>query len=189
MDEGALLHPLPPRQFQQRPQVVDMRMDASVGDESEQVHIRAALLRPLERLDECFVLEERPVRNGAVHPLEILVEDTSRTDSQVPDLGVAHLAGRQADGLAGGSERRMRVARPERVEDRRLGLRDSVPRPGRGAAPPVEDDKRYEGESRAAVSQIAVNDSTSSEAPPTSAPSTWPCASSASAFSGFTEPP
>ena len=81
------------------------------------------------------------------------------------------------------------VAVPERVEDRRPGLRDGVARPRRSAAPAVQDDERYERDWWAAVSQIAVKESTSREAPPTSAPSTSGCARSSSAFSGLTEPP
>ena len=65
----------------------------------------------------------------------------------MPDLGVAHLAVREADRLAGRLERRVRVLGPEPVEDRRVRELDRVPRPGRGAAPPVEDDERYERDS------------------------------------------
>ena len=166
-----------------------MRVDAAVGDEPEQVDVRAAVLRPLERPHEGGVLEERALLDRAVHALEILVEDAARANRQVADLGVAHLPLRKTNRSAGSVERRVGVAGPERVEDRRVGELDRVPGTRRRAAPPVEDDERYERESRAAVSQIAVNDSTSSEAPPTSAPSTSGCASNSSAFSGFTEPP
>src|SRR6266487_1119767 len=164
-------------------------MDAAVRDEPEQVDVGAALFRPLERADERGVLEERSIRDRAVHALEVLVEDPARADRQMTDLGVAHLAVRQADRLTGGVERRVRVTRPEGVEHRRLGQLDRIPRAGSRDAPPIEDDERYKRESRAAVSQIAVNDSTSRDAPPTSAPSTSGWASSSSALSGFTEPP
>ena len=63
----------------------------------------------------------------------------------------------------------MRELAPQPVEHRRLGQLDGVARPGRRAAPAVEDDERYE---RDAVRHMAANESTSSEAPPTSAPST-----------------
>ena len=92
------------------------------------------------------------------------------------------------DGGAGGAELRVRVAGDEPVEHGRLGERDRVPRPGRGEPPPVEDHERYERD-RDAASQIARNESGSSDAPPTSAPSTSGCPSSSRAFSGFTEPP
>src|SRR3954467_8157894 len=104
----------------------------------------------------------------------------------MPDLGVAHLPRRQADRLARGLQGRVRVLGPEAVEDLRVRELDRVPGARRRAAPAVQDDERYEGE---AARQIPVNDSTSSDAPPTRAPSTPSSASSSAAFSGLTEPP
>ena len=104
------------------------------------------------------------------------------------DLGVAHLAFRQADRLAGRGELRVRKVAPQPVEDGRVRELDRVARAGRRDSPAVEDDERYEG-IRAAVWHIALKESTSSEAPPTSAPSTSGCASSVPALSGLTEPP
>ena len=68
---------------------------------------------------------------------------------------------------------------------------DRVAGAGRGDAPAVEDDERDERELtlRCGAAQIAANESRSSEAPPTSAPSTSGCERSSSALSGFTEPP
>src|SRR4249919_1768666 len=106
------------------------------------------------------------------------------------DLGVAHLSGRQADRLARCSQRRVREALPEPVEDRRRGQPDRVSRPGRSTAPPVQDHERYERVTHASAAlQMAAKDSRSSEDPPTSAPSTSGSASSAAALSGLTEPP
>ena len=163
-------------------EVVDVRVDAAVRDEAEQVDVPATL----EGAAQGRVLEERAVLDRAVHAHQVLVEDPARPDRQVADLGVPHLAGRQADRLAGGLQLRVRVLGPDPVEDRRVGQLDGVARAGRRTAPPVEDDERYEG--RAAL-QIAANEATSSEAPPTSAPSTSGCASSSAALSGLTEPP
>ena len=181
-------HPLALRELEQRAQVVDVRVDAAVRHEPEQVHVSPALLRAPERRDERLVLEEAAVGDRAVDALEVLVEHAARADRQMADLGVAHLPGGQPDGLARRGERRVRVLRPEPVEDRRVGELDRVPRAGRGDAPAVEDHERYERE-RAAASHIAANDSMSSDAPPTSAPSTSGCAISSSALSGLTEPP
>src|SRR5436190_10709030 len=89
------------------------------------------------------VLEEGAVLDRAVDPLQVLVEHAAGADRQVADLRVAHLAGRQADRLARGLQRRVRALGPEPVEVRRLGERDRVPRAGRSAAPAVEDDERY----------------------------------------------
>ena len=186
MDPGPLLHPPPPRELEQRAQVVDVRVDAAVRDEAEQVDVAAARARALERPDERRVLEERAVADRLVHAHQVLEEDPPGADRQVPDLGVAHLPRRQPDRLAGGLQRRVRVLAPEPVEHRRRRQLDGVARPGRRAAPAVEDDERYEVD---AARQIAAKESGSSEAPPTSAPSIAGCERSSAAFSGLTEPP
>src|SRR5215204_5043695 len=102
------------------------------------------------------------------------------------DLRVAHLTRREADRLAGRLDGRVRVLGPEAVEDRSVRLLDRVARTGRRQAPAVQDDENYE---RVALRQIAANDSTSSEAPPTRAPSTSGRPRSSAALSGLTEPP
>src|SRR4029077_7522929 len=95
-------------------------------------------------------------------------------DREMADLGVAHLPRRQPDRLAGGLERRVRVPGPQALEHRRVGEVDGVARPRRRDPPAVEDDEDYEG-IRAAAWHIETKESTSSEAPPTSAPSTSGC--------------
>ena len=145
------------------------------------------VLAALERAAEDGVLEERAVLDRLVHAHEILEEDATGADRQVPDLGVAHLAVRQPDRGARRFELRMREIAPEPVEDGRVGELDGVPGAGRRNPPAVEDDERYEGE--AAAWHIARKESTSSEAPPTSAPSTSGCAKRPAALSGLTEPP
>ena len=170
------------REPKQRLDVLDVRVDAAVRDEAEQVHALAAL----ERRPQHGVLEERAVLDRLVDAHQILVEPTPGPDRQVAHLAVPHLTGRQAGGLAGGLDRRVRELAPQPVEHRRLGQLDGVARPGRRAAPAVEDDERYEWD---AVRHKAANESTSREAPPTRAPSTALCESSSAAFSGLTEPP
>ena len=133
--------------------------------------------------------KNEPSAIGAVDALEVLVEHAAGADRQVADLGVAHLARRQADRLAGGVERRVRVRRPEPVEDRRVGELDRVPRPRRGAAPAVEDDERYERE-RAAAWHIAANDvDVERRAADERAVDVRLGHAAPSALSGFTEPP
>src|SRR5436189_3933792 len=162
--------------------MVDVRVDAPVAHEAEQVDVPAAL----ERGEERGVLEEGPVLDRLVHPHQVLVEPAAGADRQVTDLGVPHLAGREPRRLARGLDRRVRVAPPQVVEDGRVRQLDGVPRPRRRAAPAVEDDERYEG---IAARQMASKESISSDAPPTSAPSTASRPSSSAALSGFTEPP
>ena len=180
-------HPVALGQLEQREEVIDVRVDAALRDEAEQVHVAAPLPRPLERPDERRVLEDRAVPDGQVDPHQILEQDAARADREVADLGVAHLPGGQADCLTRGGEARVRVRRPEIVEDRRRGQLDGVPGAGWSEAPAVEDDERYERE--AAIWHRLEKDAGSSDAPPTSAPSMsgWP--SSSAAFSGLTEPP
>ena len=194
VDVGAVLHPVALRQLEQRLQVRDVRVHAAVRDEPEQMHVRVARVGALEDAGERRVLEERAVLDRLVDPLEVLEEHAARADRQMADLGVAHLAGREPDRLAGRGQLRVRVLAPEPVEDGRLRELDRVPGPGRRDAPAVEDDERDERDGHRAATlapaaQIAANDSSSSAAPPTSAPSTCGCASSSSAFSGLTEPP
>ena len=181
-----LRHPLPLGQLQERPEVVDVRVDAAVGDEPEQVDVRAALLRALEGPHERRVLEQLTAFDRDIDTHQVLEEDTARSDRQVADLRVAHLPRREADRLARGLQARVRELGPEPVEHRGVRQLDCIARPGRRAAPPVQDDQRYEV---APERQIAMNESSSSEAPPTSAPSTLGWRRSSSALSGLTEPP
>ena len=157
-------------------------MHAALRDKPEQVHPHAAVEDGAERR----VLEERPVLDRLVDPHEVLVEPAPGADRQVADFRVSHLPRRQPGGLAGGHDGRVRERAPQVVEQRRVRERDRVARPRRSTPPAVEDDERYE---REAARQIVANESTSRDAPPTSAPSIAGWAQSSSAFSGFTEPP
>ena len=76
--------------------MVDVRMDAAVRDEPEQMDVLASF----EGAAKSFVLEELAGLDRPVHPHEVLEEDAARADRQVPHLGVAHLALREADGRA-----------------------------------------------------------------------------------------
>src|SRR2546430_15950315 len=157
-------------------------MDTAVRDEPQQMHPAASL----EGGAEHRVVEQRPVFGRPVHAHRVLVEAPAAADRQVADLAVSHLSGGESGRLAGRVELRVRELAPEPVEHRRLRELDGVPRPGRRAAPAIEDDERYEVD---AARQIAANEETSSDAPPTSAPSTPGCSSSSAALSGLTEPP
>ncbi len=173
------------------PHVLGARVHAAVGDQPDEVDALGAG----EGSSQHLVLRQRAVGDRLVDAREVLVDDRARTEVEVADLAVAHLPVRQPDRAAARGERRVRVALPEVVEDRRLGERDRVARAVRRQAPAVEDDedrrgKRVHGaQTPAAAVTIAANDSGSSEAPPTSAPSTSGSDSSSAAFSAFTEPP
>ena len=47
-------------ELEERPQVVDVRVHAAVGDESEEMHRAATLLRAPERAEERFVAKNDP---------------------------------------------------------------------------------------------------------------------------------
>jgi hypothetical protein len=119
--------------------VVDVRVNPSVRDESEQVHAPPAL----EGGDEGGVLEERAVVDRPVHAHQVLVEDPPGADRQMPHLRIAHLTRRQTDGLARRVERRVRVGLPQAIEHRGSRQLDRIAGAGRRAAPAVEHDERY----------------------------------------------
>src|SRR6266550_9041084 len=145
-------------------------------------------LSSFECADQGRVVVEGPVFDRFVDAHQVLEQDAPGPDRQVSDLAVAHLAGRQADRLARRVERGVGERLPEAVEVRRVRQLDGVARTGRRKAPPVEDDERYEG-MFAPARQIAMKDSRSSDAPPTSAPSTSGWLRRTAALSGLTEPP
>ncbi len=55
--------------LEERAEVVDVRVDAAVRHEPEQVDVAAALARTPERRDERGVLRERSVRDSLIHTL------------------------------------------------------------------------------------------------------------------------
>ena len=67
-------------------------------------------------------------RRSRVDACQVLEDRASGAEVQVPDLGVAHLAGRQADRLPPRDERRVRPLAQERSPGRHRGGRDRVGR-------------------------------------------------------------
>ncbi len=132
----------------------------------------------------------RPSATALVDARQVLLDDRARAEVEVPDLAVAHLALGQPDGPAAGGQLRVRIARPEVVEDGRLGERDALPGPSGATPQPSSTTRQPRGRryvtQRGAASTIAANAAGSSEAPPTSAPSTSGSASSSAAFSALT---
>ena len=107
------------------------RVDAAVGDEPDQVQppARGLARARAQAAAQDLVLEEAAVGDRVVDPRQVLLDDRPGAEVEVADLGVAHLAVGQADVAAGGGERRVRVALPELVEGRRVGLGDRVAGP------------------------------------------------------------
>ena len=80
------------------------------------------------------VLEEVAVGDRLGDAREVLVDDAAGADVEVPDLGVAHLARRQADGRPGGVERAVRVPATSRSKTGVRARLMALPGPG-GAQP------------------------------------------------------
>ena len=127
---NAWIHVFSGAKREQRLQVVDVRMDAAVRDEAQQVHALAAL----ERARQHRALEERAVLDRLVHAHQVLVEPAAGADRQVADLAVPHLAGWQARRLARGLDRRVRELAPERSKTGVSASSTAFPGPG-GAQP------------------------------------------------------
>ncbi len=174
-----------------RAQVVDVRVHAAVGDEPRDVQHTAPAASGRERRLQRGVARERPVGHRIADAHQVLGDDAPRADVEMPDLGVAHLPLGQPDGTAGGDQRGVRIALPERVEDGRPRERHGVPGPvGRETEAVEHDERDGSGHQPAdAARAIAAKLPGSRQAPPTSAPSTSGCASSSAALSGLTEPP
>ena len=114
-------------------------VDAAVRDEADEMKRAAPVAAPVHRVDERFVVEEIAVPDALVDPREVLVDDPAGAHVHVADLGVSHLAGRQADRFAGGDQLRMRVACEQRVVDRLGRQRDRVVIAFGAQSPPIED--------------------------------------------------
>ena len=116
-------------------------VDAAVGLETHQVERRAAITGVSGGGEEGGVLEEAPVLDRLVDPQDVLFDDATRPEVEMPHLGVSHLAVAQAHGASRGVQGRVRVLVPEVVEDGRAGQRDRVSLARFAQAPPVEDDE------------------------------------------------
>ncbi len=176
MNPRALGHALTAGELEQRSQMVYVRVDTTLRHEAEQVDVASALGASTKDRREHLVLEERAVLDRPAHAYEILEENAACADGQVSNLGVPHLPRGQADRPTRCLECRVRVPRPQLVEYGCVRELDCVARPRWGEPPPVEDDQHTEREGHAAAwaaaRQIAWKLVASSEAPPTSTPST-----------------
>ena len=154
--------------------------------------VAASLARPPERRDQRLVPRERAVRDRLVHPGEILEEDPPGADREMADLRVAHLPGRQPDGLA--RRRQRRRADTARQSASNTGVSASstaFPGPG-GAIPQPSRMTRTTGVTtpRRRRRQIASNDvDVERGAADERAVDVGLARAATPAFSGFTEPP
>ena len=110
MDED-LRHLPPRRHLDERVQVPLVAVHAAVRHEADEVERIPPVRHAIHRGGEHGALEQLAVADALVDAREVLVDHAAGAHVHVADLGVAHLAGGQADGLAGRDQLRVRVAR------------------------------------------------------------------------------
>src|SRR5579862_5221088 len=112
-------------------------MHAPVGDQAEQVNAFACG----QGTSEDVVFRKASAFDRVVDQGQRLRDDGPRAQRQMPDLGVSHLARRQAHARATGLKLSVRAARPELVKNGRLRQRDCIAWTGRRDAPAVHYDQ------------------------------------------------
>ncbi|KAG9527173.1 phosphoglycerate mutase 2, partial [Aureobasidium melanogenum] len=90
--------------LEQSEEVVDVRVDTAIRDETEQVQAAVALLCAGEALDDVVDLVEFALLDGLVDADNVLPDDSAGADVQVADLRVAHEALGETDGERRGLE-------------------------------------------------------------------------------------
>ena len=110
----------------QSAEMVNMAVNAAIGAESQQVQGAIAVHQTF-----CEVLKnlgglELVLADGVADPHQLLANDPTCTDGEVPHLGVAHLLIRQPHMGPTGLDQRVRVGVPESFHHRRVALADGV---------------------------------------------------------------
>ena len=132
---------------QEGTQVADFAMDASVRTQPDQVEAAPGPAELRGQVRQLGKGEEGPVPDRRGDPRDVLVDDPARPEVQMADLGVPHLARRQPDRLARGSEQAPGATREQPVAHGGAchGHRVALPPDLRGIrgsdAPAVADDQ------------------------------------------------
>src|SRR5581483_343327 len=180
----------PLRELSRGVQMREVRVHATAGEQSQQVQRPALADRGACRAQR-GVLEERAVGDRVVDADELLVLHVAGAHREMAHLAVPHDAVRKSDRPAARLEPRVRVAREELVEPRRLGAGYRVARTAGGDPPSVEDaeDHRPVTSAHAKARTMFANSSALSDAPPTSAPSMPSAPANSAALAAVTLPP
>ncbi len=198
---------LAPGELGERDEVAIVRVHAARSDEPDDVEPTLASSSRRAGCDERRPLEERTVGDGRIDPGQLLQHRPAGAEVQMPDLGVAHLAGRQPYGPVRSLERRVRPAGEEASPAGHVGScnRVGVAFPADPEAVQDDEDDRMRARAlgqahedgceprlravSAARATIPAISSGLSEAPPTSAPSIDVSARNSSIVALVTEPP
>ena len=140
VEEEPLAAPLP-RHPHERPRVIDVAVDPTVGYQPHQVHGPAAARRRGEGLAEGGVPEERPVLDGSEDLPKGLPDGSSRSEAQVADLGVPHVPGGEPHRRPGGVEAEGGETLRQLLHVARVGVGDSVVVALLAQTPAIEDDQ------------------------------------------------
>ena len=110
----------------QRHRVVLVRMHAAGRHQADEVAGAAARLELADQIDQRRRAGDLARRDGVGDAWQVLHDDAAGADVEMADLGVAHLAVRQADVVARGAQERARPRAPQTVEGRRPRLAHGV---------------------------------------------------------------
>jgi hypothetical protein len=86
---------------------------------------------------------EVAIADGAVDARVFLIHHATGADVQMPDFGIAHLAGRQSNRGFGSLDQRMGIILPELIEIGFVGAGDGVVGIGYAAAEAIKDEQKY----------------------------------------------
>ncbi len=187
-------------QLDERDQLSVVGMDPARPDEADDVERAAGRSSLTAGFDERRALEERSIGDRGIDARQVLEDGTSRPEVEVPDLGVAHLPGRETDRGLRREERAVRPARQEAAPRRHRSGGDGVRSRVTADPEPVQDDQDdgarpghpARPRARAVIAARATMPLISSglsEAPPTRAPSMAGSARNSPMLADVTLPP
>ena len=125
------------RHAQQREEMFDVRVDAAVAEEAEQVQLAGAAA--FHGFEQQRLAQEFAAGDELVNARDVHVHDAAGADIQVADFAIAHLSFGQADGRAGGVNQRVGKFLQQAVVVRLAREGDGVAFGFGAVAPAVED--------------------------------------------------
>lgn len=128
---------------QDRFQVREMSVYASVADQSEQVQGFLFFFRMLEGFQEGLVGSKGTVAYGYMDSLQFLVYDAAGSEIEVPYFRVTHLSLREPDRLSAGYQGRVGIAVVKGVGEGSMCVPDGIGRGYAADAPTVHDHEQY----------------------------------------------
>src|SRR5699024_541646 len=107
--------------------MIDMTMNATIRQESENVECMSTFFRLFHCLRKCFDIEKCSIFNGVVDTCQTLINDSSRSNIQMADFRVPHLPLWKAYCFPACSQLIVGIGVPKTVKVRGVCLFDSIP--------------------------------------------------------------